>query len=184
MHEELATIAARIRELREIAGVSAESVAVQLGIPLEQYGQYEQGQCDIPIGILYQIATTFQTELTTLLTGDEPRLHMYSVVRKQKGIDVERRRGYAHQSLAFNFAHKKAEPFLVTVQPGLPDCQPSTNTHPGQEFNYVLKGTLKVVIGPHEIMLEEGDSLYFDASVPHGMAAMQDQPAQFLAIIF
>jgi quercetin dioxygenase-like cupin family protein len=57
------------------------------------------------------------------------------------------------------------------------------NSHPGQEFNYVLEGTLKIVIDGHELVLEVGDSLYFDATKPHGMQAIGDQTARFLAII-
>ena len=58
------------------------------------------------------------------------------------------------------------------------------NSHPGQEFNYVLKGTLMIVIDGKEFVLNAGDSLYFDASLPHGMKAMESEPAEFLAIIF
>lgn len=181
--QELANIAARIRESREISGITAETAARETNIPLLLYQQYEQGETDIPVGVLYQIAQLFNVELTTLLTGDEPRLHIYSIVRKQTGIDVERRPGYFHQNLAGSFAHKKAEPFLVTVEAAPKDKKPPTNSHLGQEFNYLLQGKLKVIIGPHELILEAGDSLYFDATYPHGMVAMNDEPAQFLAII-
>lgn len=183
MQEELANIAARIRELREISGISAENAAREINLPLDSYQQYEQGETDIPIGILYQLAQLFNVELTSLLTGEEPRLHIYTIVRKHTGIAVERRQGYSHHSLASNFAHKKAEPFLVTVQPAPADAIPPTNSHPGQEFDYLIQGKLKIIIGAHELILEAGDSIYFDASYSHGMVAIGDEPAQFLAII-
>ncbi|MEI6503832.1 MAG: cupin domain-containing protein [Armatimonadota bacterium] len=47
----------------------------------------------------------------------------------------------------------------------------------------MLEGTLKIVIGSHELILEAGDSLYFDSSKPHGMQALGDTTARFLAII-
>ena len=112
-----------------------------------------------------------------------PRLHTYALVRKGKGVSVERRKQYRYQSLAYNFIHKKAEPFLVTVEPALTGEPVSFNSHPGQEFNFVLDGTLKVIIDGHELVLEEGDSLFFDSSVNHGMQAMNNKPARFLAII-
>ncbi|HEY3379595.1 MAG TPA: XRE family transcriptional regulator [Armatimonadota bacterium] len=183
MIDQLQEIAARLRGLREIADCTAESLAEQLQLPLETYLRYESGEADIPVGVLYKIATIFSVELSSLLTGEEPKLHLYSVVRKGKGINVERRKEYEHQSLACNFVHKKAEPFLVTVAPEADDMPIALNAHPGQEFNYVLHGTLKVVLGPHEIVLNEGDSLYFDSSYEHGMKAMHNAPAQFLAII-
>jgi quercetin dioxygenase-like cupin family protein len=57
------------------------------------------------------------------------------------------------------------------------------NSHPGQEFNYVLDGKLKIVINGYEIIMNEGDSLYFDSGLEHGMKALNGKPASFLAII-
>lgn len=182
MDNQLLLVAQRITALREIAGVTAKTVAGDLHIPFETYAQFEAGEADIPLSVLLQLAQRFNVELSTLLTGDNPRLHGYCLVRKGKGVSVERRKEYAYQHLAFNFAHKKAEPFLVTVAPK-PGDTPALNTHPGQEFNFVLSGTLKIVIDGHELVLNEGDSVFFDAAQPHGMQAMDGLPVQFLAVV-
>ncbi|MBZ4646380.1 MAG: hypothetical protein PWR27_340 [Petroclostridium sp.] len=183
MPEQIRQIAQRIRELREIAGISVEDLAEEFKISKELYEQYESGNVDIPVSFLYEVANKFNVELTAILTGEGPRLHIYSLVRKDKGLSVERRKQYKYQSLAYNFVHKKAEPFLVTVDPLPADAPIDFNTHPGQEFNYVVEGTLKVVIHNHEIILNEGDSLYFDSNYKHGMKAMNGKPAKFLAMI-
>lgn len=183
MSEQLKQIAARIRELREISGISLETLAQEFGISKETYQEYESGEVDIPVSFLYEVANKFNVELTEVLTGESPRLHIYSVVRKGKGVSVDRRKEYKYQNLAFNFVHKKAEPFLVTVEPDPVDGPVSYNFHPGQEFNYVLEGTLKVIIDGHEVILNEGDSLFFDSGYKHGMKAMNNKPAKFLAII-
>lgn len=182
MSERLKEIASRVRDLREIQGVSQEQAANDFGLPLETYAAYESGNSDIPVSVLYQIAGRFGVELTALLTGEEPRLHSYCLVRQRKGVAVERRQEYDYQSLAYNFSHKKAEPFLVTVEPHA-DEEIHLNAHPGQEFNYVLEGTLKIIIDNHELVLNEGDSLYFDSTLKHGMVALGGVRAQFLAII-
>ncbi|MCR4435942.1 MAG: XRE family transcriptional regulator [Clostridiales bacterium] len=183
MSEEIKQIASRIKELREISGVSLEKLAEELGISEETYREYESGNTDIPVSFLYKIASRFKVELTAILTGENPRLHIYSVVRKNKGVSVERRKEYKYQSLAYNFMHKKAELFLVTVDPDPENAPIHFNSHPGQEFNYVLEGTMKVVINQHEVLLNEGDSLFFDSGYNHGMKAMGGKPARFLAII-
>jgi transcriptional regulator with XRE-family HTH domain len=183
MIDDIKEVARRIREIREIAGVSLESLAAELSLPLAEYRQFEHGDSDIPLGVLYKIANYFHIELSSLLTGEEPRLHIYSIVRKGKGVKVERRKEYDHESLGFNFVHKKAEPFLVTVQPEAVETPFARNAHPGQEFNYVLQGTLKLRIGSHEVVLNEGDALFFDSSYEHGMKAMNNAPVRFLAII-
>lgn len=176
-------IAARIRELREIYSVPAENLAEELGITSEKYMDYENGVEDIPVSILYKIANRFDVELTELLTGRNPKLQTYCLVRKGKGVSVERRKEYKYQSLAYNFINKKAEPFLVTVEPK-PDGHPiSYNSHPGQEFNYMLEGEMLIYIDGYEILLREGDSLFFDSSIQHGMKAVGNKPAKFLAII-
>jgi quercetin dioxygenase-like cupin family protein len=182
MSDQLKEIAARLRDSRETAGLSAEEAAAEFGLPLETYAAYESGNSDIPVSVLYQAAGRFGVELTALLTGDEPKLHTYCLVRQGKGVAVQRRQEYGYQSLAYNFSHKKAEPFLVTVEPQA-DEEVHLNSHPGQEFNYVLEGSLKIVLDGHELLLNAGDSLYFDSNVKHGMIALGGARAQFLAII-
>lgn len=182
MQENIRSIASRIRELREIAGISPETLAHDFNIPRDTYLEYESGGSDIPVSFLCEVASRFKVELTDLLTGESPKLHKFALVRNGKGIGVERRKQYNYESLAHNFIHKRAEPFLVTVEPGMVEPE-SFNSHPGQEFNYVLEGSLKVVIDGHELLLDEGDSLYFDATCSHGMIAMNGKPARFLAVI-
>ena len=183
MSDQIKLIASRIKELRQISGVSLESLSKEFNIPLATYVEYESGNVDIPVSFLYEISGRFNVELTAILTGEGPKLHTYSLVRKGKGVSIERRKQYKYQSLAFNFRHKKAEPFLVTVDPEYDDSPIHFNSHPGQEFNYVLEGILKVIIDGHEIILNEGDSLFFDSGYDHGMKAMENMPSKFLAII-
>jgi mannose-6-phosphate isomerase-like protein (cupin superfamily) len=183
MSDQIKQIAARIKDLREIAGLTIEDLSREFCIPAETYRQYESGNVDIPVSFLYEAAGKFKVELTAILTGEGPRLHTYSLVRRGRGVSVERRKQYKYQSLAYNFIHKKAEPFLVTVDPEPEEASVHFNAHPGQEFNYVIEGILKIYIDGHELVLNEGDSLYFDSSVSHGMKAVGDKPAKFLAII-
>ena len=183
MSEQIKQIAMRIKELREIHGLSLEDLAAKLNISMEIYRAYENAEIDIPVSVLYGIANLFNVELTAILTGDEPKLNLYSLVRKGKGIKVDRRKEYGYQSLAYNFIHKKAEPFLVTVEPDSQEAPMAQNSHIGQEFNYLLEGTLKILIGSHELILEEGDCVFYDSSNKHGMKALNNKPAKFLAVI-
>jgi mannose-6-phosphate isomerase-like protein (cupin superfamily) len=183
MNDQIRMIADRIRGLRDIGRLSIEECAQKLGVPAETYRAYEGGTSDIPASFLYQVAGLFHVELSALLTGEEPRLRLYAVTRAGKGVAVDRRRDYDYQSLAFNFVDKKMEPFLITVAPRAEDDPVPMNTHPGQEFTYLLEGTLKVVVEGHEILLSPGDSLYFDARHSHGVKAVGASPARFLAVI-
>lgn len=183
MSEQIKQIAMRIRELREINDLTIEELARELNITPEIYRTYEEGKTDIPVSVLYGVANRFNVELTAILTGDEPKLSLYSLVRKDKGIKVDRRKEYEYQSLAYNFLHKKAEPFLVTVEPDSAGDPIAQNSHIGQEFDYVLEGSLKIKIGDHEVVLEEGDCIFYDSNNKHGMKALNNKPAKFLAVI-
>lgn len=182
MSESIKEIAARIKEIREDCDLTIETVAGQLGISQETYIQYETAATDIPVSMLYEMAKIFSVDLTELLTGLPPRLHSYCLVRNGEGVETERYKGYKFQNLAFNFAHKKFEPLLVTVEPE-ENKKMSLVTHPGQEFNYVLSGKIKVILGANELELAAGDSLFFDPTIPHGQVAVDGQTAQFLTVI-
>lgn len=183
MNAEMKQIARRIRELREISEISVEKMAVNLNVPEADYISYESGNSDIPVSFVYKISQWFNVELSVLLGGDNPRLHIYGVVRKGKGLNLERRRQYKYENLAYNFVHKKAEPFLVTIDPD-PQKEPTIPyAHPGQEFNYVLEGTMQMIIDGHEIILHEGDSIYFDSGYKHLMKPMNNRQVRFLAVI-
>jgi quercetin dioxygenase-like cupin family protein/DNA-binding XRE family transcriptional regulator len=183
MTEQIKQIAERITEIREISGISAETLANKLGVSTDAYNKYESGNSDIPVGILFEISEFFNIELSVILGGDNPKLRIYGVVRKEKGLKLERRKQYKYESLAYNFIHKKAEPFMVTVDPYPEEHELQFNSHPGQEFNYVIKGTMKTIIDGHEIILNEGDSIYFDSGCKHAMKAMNNEQVKFLAIV-
>lgn len=183
MQEQIKQIAERIVGLRDIFGVSAEDLARELDVALDTYLSYETGTVDIPVGVLMKIAHRFHMELSALLTGEEPRLHTYALTRKDKGVTVERRKDYKYQSLAFNFVQKKAEIFIVSVEPEEESIPVHYNSHPGQEFDYVLEGELKISLNGYEVVLQEGDSLFYDSGISHGMKAMCGKPSKFLAVI-
>ncbi len=176
-------IAKRLAGLRDTFGTSAEELAKIIDIPIDTYRLYEGGKVDIPVGVLFRIAGFFKVELASILTGEDPKLRSYCLVRKGEGVSVERRTDYKYQSLAFNFVHKKAEPFLVTVEPATGERQIPENSHPGQEFDYCIEGSLEIKIDRHTVTLDEGDSIFFDSSRPHGMKALGGKRARFLAII-
>ncbi len=183
MQDKIREIAARIRDLRELSGLTAAQMAADLGLQPAHYEAFEQGAADVPASILWEIANRLHVDLAVLLTGEAPRLHIFAVTRAGKAPSVERRRQYRYESLAATFAHKKAEPFLVTVDPGPEGAPVERNSHPGQEFDYVLEGTLRILIHDNELVLNRGDSVFFDSSYPHAMQAVGPEPCRFLAII-
>lgn len=184
MSEEIKQIAERLVGLRDSLDLQPEEIAATCHIDLDTYLGYESGEKDIPVSFLHQIAHHYGVELPTLMFGYEPRMSAYFLTRKDKGVAIERTKAYKYQSLAAGFANRKADPFMVTVEPTNPEAPFTLNTHPGQEFNIVMEGSLHLRIGEKELVLHEGDSIIFDSTRPHGMKAIGEKPVKFLAIIF
>ena len=183
MTEQIEQSAERLKELRTIAGVSQESLAREFGVSVEKIEKYESGATDIPISYLTKMANKFNVEVTALLTGEEPKLRVFSICRKDKGVYVERFKEYEYESLAYKFANKKCDPFLVTVQPENKDKPMYLNAHSGHEFDYVVEGSIKFFVGSKEYILNEGDCIYLDSAYMHAMSAVGDKPAKFIAIV-
>lgn len=178
--DEIRQMAARIRELREICGFSTAEVAQKLDIPEVDYVRYETVGEDIPINVLFRLAAVLGVDMNELLTGQTPHLESYCFVKRGKGRTIDRYPGYGFQSLAYTYKHRVMEPLLVTVEPSDTDAAPVT--HGGQEFNMCLEGTMELLFDGKVIRLEEGDSIYFNPSRPHGQRAVGGR-ARFLTVI-
>jgi mannose-6-phosphate isomerase-like protein (cupin superfamily) len=181
MNEQIKQIAERLKGLRESLDLSVAEMSQKTGKPEKDVLLYESGTTDIPMSYLFDVAQQFELDTSTLISGDEPRMNAYFLTRCGKGVSVERTQAYKYQALASGYKHPKAEPFEVTVEPN--DNPVYLNTHNGQEFNYVLEGRLQLRINDKNLILNPGDSIYFDSSYPHGMKALDDKPVRFLAII-
>lgn len=162
--------------------MTIQEVAGKCGVSVEEYKQYESGNFDIPMSFLCNAAIEMGVETSELFSGESPNMTKYWLVRKGKGAVIERSKAYKYQGLALGFKQAQASPFIVTVEPKA-DNSTHINSHEGQEFNLVLKGTLLLTIDGRELTLYKGDSIYFDSSLPHGMIALNNDPAIFLAIL-
>lgn len=181
MTEQLNEIGARLSALRDFCDTSAEAMAEQLGLSVADYLAYEQGQKDFSFSFLYKAASILGVDILDLMSGETPKLSICSVVRNGQGFSVNRNNAYDYKHLAYTFRSKHAEPFLVTVEPSAQ--APEMHSHDGQEFNYVVSGGLLFHIGEFTYELHEGDSVYFDSTVPHAEKALGDSEAKFIAVV-
>ena len=99
----LVEIAMRIRELREILEITPEQAAQATNTSVEEYLSCESGQKDFSFTFLYQRAKLFGVDMVELVTGENPRLSFYSIVRKDEGLPIKRRAGFNYQHLAYLF---------------------------------------------------------------------------------
>ena len=183
MKEDVKEISARVRVLREIEGISIETLARELGFDSAEYSEWESCKKEFPVGALVEIAARFKVDLSELITGATPKLKTFCLTRAGQAPEVSRRPMYTYWNLAYKFHRKKMEPFIVEASSETENKPISLNTHPGQEFDYVLEGRLLISIGGHEMELGPGDCVYYDSQEPHGMKAVGGKPARFLAFV-
>lgn len=183
MDEQIKQIAERLRGLRDVLELTPEDIARDCDIPVEEYLRAETGEYDISVSMLQKIGRQYNVSLDALMFGQEPKMASYFLTRAGKGTSIERTKAYKYQSLAAGFINRTADPFIVTVEPKPEDEPMHINSHSGQEFNLVLEGKLMLSIDGKELTLNEGDSIYFNSKLPHGMKALDGKTVKFLAII-
>ncbi len=181
----LQEVALRIREMREIFDFSVETMADKTEVTVEEYLQYESGTLDFPFTFIHKCALAFGIGMTDLLEGSSAHLSSYTVTRRGQGQQTAKEDGIEISNLAPMFRKKLAEPYWVRYEynPDLQNRPIHLTKHSGQEFDMVMKGKLKVQIGENVEYLEEGDSIYYNSSTPHGMIAIGGEDCLFVAVV-
>ncbi len=178
-------IAARIREMREVCGMTVAEMAQLTDVSTDEYVSYETGAADFPFTFLHKCAIAFNLEIANLLEGTTPKLTSYTVTRNGGGLETINESGILMKNLAAQFKNKIAVPYMTRYeyQPELQNKPIHVTTHGGQEFDYILSGCLKIQIGAHTEILHAGDSIFFDSSTPHGMIAVDGEDCNFIAFV-
>jgi len=175
------TIGQNIREIRLRAGLSLTTAAKRAELTKSTLSKIETGQISSPISTLSRIAKALNVTLAGFFVAkNEPP--PYVLTRKGKGQAVTgagSRFGYSYEGLAWGKLDKTAEPFLITIQP---DDPPGEFHHIGQEFIFMLSGSMEFTIGSDTFKLHAGDSLYFDSSILHKTHILSKKPVQFLCL--
>ena len=185
MDYSLKEVAGRIKDLREAKGFTQEELAKLTGVSAEDYKVLELGETDFSFTFIYKCAKACGVEVVDLLEGTSTTLTSFTITRKGEGLKILKKQGVEYDNLAPMFKGKLAEPFLVKF-PYLEEEQNASiqlNSHNGQEFDVIVKGSLKVQIGNHVDVLNEGDSIFYNSLIPHGMVAASKGGCEFHAVV-
>ena len=178
-------IARRIKELREIEGLTVAEMAQKTGVSESAYLACENGESDLNFAFIYRCALAFNVDVTDIIEGKSPTLQSYTVTRSGKGQRIEKAHGMTYYNLASSFQNRIAEPLYVhsVYSEEAQHRDIELTTHAGQECDLIIEGKLKVQVGEHKEVLGPGDSIYFDSSTPHGMIAVEGKDCFFYAIV-
>ena len=178
-------MATRIKELREIEGMSPITMAKLTDVSVEEYNACENGQHDLSFAFIYRCALAFHVDVTDIVEGTSPTLKSYTVTRKGEGQKIEQAHGMIYYNLAPEFKRRVSEPLYVKAiyDEEAEHRDIELTTHDGQECDIVIKGSLMVQVGSHKEILHEGDSIYYDSLTPHGLLAVGGSDCEFYAIV-
>jgi transcriptional regulator with XRE-family HTH domain len=175
----------KIREFRSGRNLSLEKLADLTGFTKGYLSRIENSAKPPPIYTLSKISTALGVDVSKLLSGEtsSPETIEITITRNKEHAITDGRGtpyGYVYEALAQGKPGKNMEPFLVTNSfKGRTDFQ-----HEGEEFLYVLEGTLEFIFREKRFILEKGDSAYFESGFPHGGRSLGEVPARIVIVIY
>ena len=178
-------VAGRIKELREIEGLTMQDMALKTDVSLPEYENCEQGKSNLTFAFIYRCALALKVNVTDIIEGYSPELKNFTVTRNGAGQIVSKAHGMTYYNMAYAFRNRIAEPLFVhsVYREESQGKDIELTTHDGQELDIVISGNLMVQVGSHKVVLGAGDTIYYDSSTPHGMIAVNGKDCDFYAIV-
>lgn len=177
----------RLRALRRQHELSLEQLAQRTGLTKSYLSKVERGLSEPSISSTLKLAQAYSVGVGWLLgTAEDGVDDQVSVVRHDQRELVAKpgtrgETGYRYEALSGTRLIKAMEPFIL-YPPRRNEGRPFSVPHAGEEFMFVLKGTVHVAIGSRELDLEAGDSLYFDSELPHRLYTTSAEDAEVLVV--
>ena len=177
----------RVKQVREERELTLTDISQRTGLDVAFLEQIENGSIAPPLGTVIKLAKALDLKMGYFISGEEDR--PYTIVRKNDRKVVSRYSskkgqyyGYGYESLAPHKKDRHMEPFLISLEPSKTDEERSS--HDGQEFIYVLEGAMEVRLGEEVHILEAGDSIYHDSTVPHLVKSHGSEVTRILAVLY
>ena len=176
-------VGARVKSLREAMDLSLRDLAERSGVSAPMLSQVERGDTSPTLAVAQRIAAGLDLTLSQLLRLDEDR-HVV-VVRAGKGR-TRRRRGHKLEELTPPLPGQRADVSVHTLAPGAatgaPD-DPPIHEPGSRETAVVVQGTAELFIDGQRHELHEGDSVTYDADLPHHFENNGETDARLIAVV-
>ncbi|AQV00303.1 MULTISPECIES: helix-turn-helix domain-containing protein [Desulfococcus] len=177
MTSQLMPIGKKIRQARLDKGFTLDRIANETGYSIDYLKRIEAGEEMPPVGALLQLARALQIDSGFFLREQEAS--MKDRVREY----TKRTDDYAYETLTPGAENKHLKAFRVTIDP-MEEHTGVGYQHEGEEFNYVLKGKVQVMVGDHINTLNQGDYLHFNSAIKHQLKNIGQETAELLVIIY
>jgi transcriptional regulator with XRE-family HTH domain len=172
-------IGERIREIRDLRGLSLRALADHCGLSINAISRIERDESSPTVASLHRLAGALNVPITTFFDAGASQSTV--CVRRDRRMR-SRGRGITMDSLGSGLTAQQIEPFLMTLEPGVISA-PEPFTHGGEEFVLCQDGEIEYQVGQESYRLEAGDSLLFQATQPHLCRNLGDRPATILLVL-
>jgi transcriptional regulator with XRE-family HTH domain len=170
----------RLRELRAGRGLSLRSLAEKSGLNVNTLSMIENQRTSPSVSTLQQLAQTLQVSISAFFETNQANKQ---VVHQKGGARPIAK--FTHgfiEDLGAGMARLGAEPLIMTVAPHA-DSGKSPIVHTGREFVYCLEGCIAYSVDTETFQLEPGDSLLFEAYLPHHWKNLDATPSRALLVL-
>ena len=178
-------IGEKLRALRLKKKIGLVELGRHTGLSAAMLSKVERGKLYPTLPTLLRIALVFSVGLEYFFSDDQKRRVLAIVRRADRKRFPERPDGrdisFYFESLDFAAVERKWNAYYAEFQP-LPPAKARPHHHPGVEFLSVLRGKLEMRIGTEEYVLDSGDSIYFDSSVPHSYRRISQKPCSAIVV--
>jgi transcriptional regulator with XRE-family HTH domain len=178
-----ATVGARIKALRDAMGFSLRDLAERSGVSAPMLSQVERGETSPTLAVAEKIARGLELTLSQLLRLDEGQHVAVSRAGRRRSF---KRGGHGFEELTPPLPGQRADVSLHALAPGASTGgreDPPMHEPGSRETAVVLTGTLALVVDGARHDLGDGDSVTFDADLPHHFENAGEEPTRFLAVI-
>jgi len=181
-------IGKKIRDLRKKVGLVLQDLSNRTGLSKSLLSQIEKEVVSPPIATLLKISKALGVNISFFFQNDDSEKRVI-LVRSNESKVIDSRyfgreeSGYYYEALAYKKSKKYMEPFLVEFKRKRAE-KLSYFSHEGEEFIYLLEGTLEFRTESEQYVLYPGDSLYFESFIPHAYRAMGRRNAKALTVVY
>ena len=179
-----ANIGKRIKSLRNKKRITLESLAIETGFTKGYLSKVEKSQKAPPVSTLGTIARALGVTISSLLGEESPATPICLVKKGERSLIARDGTsfGYSYEAVAHKFRNKIMEPFVLTLP--VNSKKRTLYQHEGQEILFVLEGTMKFLHGAEELIVEEGDCVYFDSDIPHFGESVGNKVVKCFMVIY
>jgi len=179
----------KIKEIRDLKKISIEELAIRSNLEIEQLIQIEENKFLPSLAPLIKIARSLGVRLGTFLDDSEqlgPVVTLAGEEKKGASFSNKNQKARSHMdffALASGKDSRHMEPFIVDIHPADSNDY-MLSSHEGEEFIYVLSGSVEINYGKDIYVLNAGDSIYYDSIVNHNVHAYKKETAKILAVVY